>query len=83
MKMEEFKGFQMAKDIIQGMSKREKGLLDTPPVLCNVFLDPRYQAILSIEEQDIAIDHLRNLHQKIHSNTEINRKLGFLPLRSY
>lgn len=78
MNLEELKRFQLAEDIIEGMSKREKGLLDTPPMLCNVFLDPRYQIMLSMEEQDIAIEHLRNLHQQIHSDAAINRKLSFL-----
>lgn len=52
------------------LKKRGELMLSNPPILACVYLDPRYQILLSNTEKKIAKNHLMIIYNKIHKITE-------------
>lgn len=57
----------IARNLIDEMKSREKVLLDNPVVISSIYLDPRYQRVLSNEQKALAVFYLKDLYQKIES----------------
>lgn len=51
--------------IREEMMSREVQLFDNPSMLAALYLDPRYQCVLSQTQKEIAVHHLVNLYKKI------------------
>lgn len=47
--------------LVQMMVKREKNIMSNPVLLAAIFLDSRFNIILSQEQSDTAIKHLKNV----------------------
>ena len=56
-----------ASSLSQAIRKREKELFENKAFLCSMYLDPRFNVMLSPEEREIAIINLTNLHRKLYS----------------
>lgn len=61
---------QIAKDIVENMVQRERGLIDNPTVLASVLLDPRFRVLLSNHEIATAIKHLSIVRRRLKIGTE-------------
>ncbi|CAK9294250.1 unnamed protein product [Gordionus sp. m RMFG-2023] len=58
-------------EILENMKIREQQYLKNSVVYASIYLDPRYQVLLSIEQKQMAIDHLDDLchnHNSIINN---------------
>lgn len=60
-----------SQELYLAMEKREPKLLTHPVMFASLFLDPRYQIVLTSAQRTIAKEHLKNLWFRIN-NTEAN-----------
>lgn len=67
MQLTKFSSDDLAKNLLSEMNQREKHLFNNPVLNAAVFLDPRYQKYMPIENKDDAIDFLERLHDKLRS----------------
>lgn len=75
--MEKLSQDELVRCIIDEMNKREQTLLENPVVTSAVYLDPRYQRVLSQDKKQMAIFFLSNLYirvQQLKENNENNEE---------
>lgn len=62
----------LASELLKQVEKRLKNLMEDEVLIAAMYLDPRYQFVLSATQKIIAVKHLANLHRKQTKNVNIN-----------
>lgn len=65
LQFEQFPNDELARQLLIDLNTREKAILKTKPMLACVYLDPRFQCMLTDNEKNIAKQHLKMLYNKI------------------
>lgn len=67
---------EFAKLLFKEMEKRETELFQNPIFISAIFLDPRYQCVLSENVRNDAIRFLVGLYNRLYPNTNIEQETG-------
>ncbi|EZA49795.1 hypothetical protein X777_11668 [Ooceraea biroi] len=64
----------LAKALVTAMQEREVKLMESPALLCAIYLDIRWQILLSETQREVAITHLVSVWQRLQAlkMTQIN-----------
>lgn len=57
----------LAQSLYTAMEQREEKLFNSPAILCGIFMDPRWQLLLSNEQKLVAEEHLLLVWQRLES----------------
>lgn len=66
-----------AQSLYTAMEQREENLFNSPAILCRIFMDPRWQLLLSNEQKLVAEEHLL-----VTSSLAASRMTRILALRN-
>lgn len=62
----------LSSKLLQHVEKRLKDLMEDDVLVAALYLDPRYQLVLSETQKSNAVQHLTNLHRKLTENIDTN-----------
>lgn len=65
LQLEKLQEIRLAANIVVNMTRREKGLIDTPNIMASVYIDPRMRVLLTDDQIGIAKRHLSDVRKRL------------------